>query len=491
MGIGPELKISPRLEENLGVIKAALGHGDSFDVVIKDLRFAGRDAALVLIDGLVKDDVMLRIVQFLLTLCPDGLEDMSVDRLLQQRIGYIETSTVETVKEVVDQVLAGPVGLLVDGQRLAVIIDARTYPARGPEEPDLERVLRGSRDGFTETIVFNTVLIRRRLRDPSLRFELLTIGRRSKTDVVVAYLADVTNPRLKDLVKGRIKRIDVDAVPMAEKAIEEFIGAKPWWNPFPVIRYTERPDVAAAHLLEGHVVVLVDTSPSAVIVPATLFQHLQHAEEYRQEVMVGSYLRLVRFAAVLIAWFGPPLWVLLATQKGNLPESLRFIGPRKPGSIPLFLQFVLGEVGVDMIRLALIHTPDALATSLGFIGAILLGQVAVSVGFFANETILYVALAALGTFATPSMELALAIRLMRLTLLLLVGLFRLPGLVAGLVIQAILLLSTRSFGVPYLWPLVPLEGRALKNMIFRLPVPERGPRPGILEPQERERQRKR
>jgi len=478
-------RLSRDLEENLEFFRRTLGIGESFDVIERNLEIAGRRAALVFVDGLAKDEVMTMVLRDMLAARRGEAAPVALEALFRRHLPYIEVSRSSDTAEIVTLVLSGPLVFLLDGFDEALIIDARTYPAREPQEPELERVLRGSRDGLVETIVFNTALIRRRIRDPNFRVELLQVGDRSRTDVALMYIKDIANPDLVADVRGRLEGIDVESIPMAEKTVEEFLlqGSRTWWNPFPKVRYTERPDVAAAHLFEGHVVIAVDTSPSVIILPVTLFHHLQHAEEYREDVAVGAYFRLIRLLAVFVSWVGLPLWLALVHDLDLLPPQLGFLGPKEPGLVPLGLQFVLAEVGIDIIRLALIHVPSALATSLGFIGAIILGEVAVEVGLFANETILYVALAALGGFATPSLEFSLAVRLSRIALLVLAALFGLVGLGVGLVLQTILLLFTRSFGVPYLWPLVPLNRGALMAALIRKPVPLRSARPSILRTQ--------
>jgi len=480
-----QVSLKKNLEDNLKPIQEELGVGVSFDVLVRRFKLGRKDAALVFIDGFVKDDIIQRLLQFLMTLEGREIGPNIVEKLLNRYITYLEVNRADTLKQVIDEVLAGPLALLVDGASEAVIIDARTYPARGPDEPDLERVSRGSRDGFVETIVFNTALVRRRVRDPSLRIELKQVGRRSKTDVAVVYLKDIANPELVEEVKTRIKKVDVDGLPMAEKSLEEYIlEQKKWWNPFPTVRYTERPDVVAVHLFEGHVAVIVDTSPSVMLLPATLFHFIQHAEEYRQDVLVGTFLRLIRTLGVLFSWLLSPLWLLFALHPELLPPALKFIGPEQVGEVGLGVQFILAEVSLTIFRMALVHTPNALSTSLGIIGAILLGEMAVKVGLFNPETVMYVAVAAIGTFATPSMELGMALRLFRFLGVVGVALAGLTGFIVVYGVSVILLLVTRSFNVPYLWPLVPLNAKALAGVIFRGPVPERRRRPAALRPRD-------
>ncbi|NLJ33269.1 MAG: spore germination protein [Firmicutes bacterium] len=478
-------KLTKKLQDNLDYLKEKMGVGQSFDVIVREMEIAGKDAALIFVDGFVKDEVMF-IMKYLFQLQREDIVPQTIDKLYKKCVVYFEVDRVDKSSEIIDNVLAGPVALLVDGEREAIIIDAREYPARGPEEPDIERVTRGSRDGFTETLVFNTALIRRRIRDPALRVELIQVGQRSKTDIALVYIKDIANPGTVDLLRERIGEIEIDGLPMAEKSVEEFLTLGTW-NPFPQVRYTERPDVAAVHLLEGHILILTDTSPSALIAPATFFHHIQHAEEFRQNAAVGAYMRWVRYFGILLSLIITPLWLLLVLKPGILPPGWNFIGPKEPTPVPILLQLLLAEVGVDLVRMAAIHTPSALATALGIIAAFMIGEIAISVGLFTGEVVLYMAIAAVGTFATPGFEFAFAIRLIRLFLLLAVALFHLPGLLIGLVLFLFLLLRTKSFNVPYLWPLFPLDAGALLDIFIRWPIPYKVTRPSILRPRDPDR----
>lgn len=350
--------LSTKLTENVSFLTEALGVGKSFDVIYRPLEFGGRACGLFFVDGFAKDDVM-------------NLITINLSRI----------------------------------ERGELSIDARTYPARSPDEPDIERVVRGARDGFTETLVFNTALTRRRLRDPSLRMEYIQIGVRSQTDVAISYLEDVADDKLVDEIRQRIKSIDVDGLPMADKTLEEFLFKKNW-NPFPFVRYTERPDVAAVHLIEGHVLIYTDTSPSVMITPTTLFHHIQHAEEYRQKPAVGAYLRWVRFALMLASIFFVPLFLLMSLEPEWLPKRLAFLLPEKAGNIPMFVQLLLAEIGIDALRMAAIHTPSSLATALGLVAALMIGDIAVEVGLLSNQALLFLSISAIGTFATLATNLA-------------------------------------------------------------------------------------
>ena len=404
----------------------------------------------------------------------------TVRKLLERTIAYFEVSCVESIDDAVQEVLSGPMVLFIEGERQAIAIDVREYPVRSIEEPDLERVTRGSHEGFVETIIFNTAMVRRRFRDPNLRFEAFKVGRRSQTDVAIGYIADIADSRLVDTVRKRIENANLDALPMGAKNLEEMVVKNPW-NPIPKVRYTERPDVVAAHLLEGHIVILVDTTPMAMIAPVTFFHFLEHAEEFFQTPVIGTYLRWIRLVGFIVAAVLPPLWLALYMSPELLPPALSFIGPREQATaVPIALQFFLLEVGIDLIRMALIHTPSALATSLGIVGAILLGDLAVQVGIFVPETILYMSISAIGYFAVPSIEFGYAIRLFRYLLLGLVVVLGLTGFVIGCVIGLVVLAGTRSVDAPYLWPLIPFHGPSLIKTLFRLPVPKVGHRPPLF-----------
>lgn len=480
-------KVDKELDANINYLKDLLGVGESFDIIFREYKVGRKRAASFSINGMTNDVLLTNIFQDMLTLNPEELSVNTLQKLFYSRATHSQVKLLNNMNDAVTSLLSGELLFLVDGEAEIIVFDARAYPARAPSESNIEKVTRGSRDSFVETIPFNTALIRRRLRDPNLRFEIVKVGTRSQADIAVAYIKDITNPKLVEQVKQRLNEIAIDGVPMAEKAIEEYIVKGSRWNPLPKVRYTERPDVAAVHLLEGHVCVIVDTSPNIMILPTTFWHHVQHVEEYHQNVIVGSYMRLVRLWGVLLSLILPPLWLAMVFQRHLLPASLAFLGPRDPGIIPIGIQFILAEMGVEMVRMATVHVPAAQSTALGFIGAFMLGEFATKVGLFGNEVIFYTAVAAVGSFATPSIEFALAIRLFRVVLLIMVMFFKLPGLLVGLLSIFVIMLFTKSFGVPYLWPAIPFNYAALKDVMFRLPIPDKVLRPAVLKPKDRDR----
>lgn len=480
-------KIEKDIDKNINYLKELLGVGETYDICFREFRIGRKRAASFSINGMVNDLLMADVLKEIIAERPEELTLNTLQKVFYTRAIHTQAKQIHNLNDAITSLLSGEVLFFIDGEEQVLVLDARSYPARSPSESNIEKVTRGSRDSFVETIVFNTALIRRRLRDPNLRCEITKVGIRSQTDIAVCYIKDITNPRLVETVKKRLNNINIDGVPMAEKAIEEYIVEGNKWNPLPKVRYTERPDVAAVHLLEGHVCLVVDTSPNIMILPTTFWHHVQHVEEFRQNVVTGTFLRLVRLGAVIFSLLLPPLWLAMVLQRQLLPETLAFLGPRDTGIIPLGLQFILAEIGVEMVRMATVHVPTAQSTALGFIGAFMLGDFATKVGLFGNETIFYTAVAVVGTFATPSVELAMAMRFFRIVLIVLVMLFKLPGFIGGLFTIALIFGFTKSFGVNYLWPAIPFNFNALKDVLFRLPIPSKVFRPSVLKTKDHNR----
>jgi stage V sporulation protein AF len=482
------VRISKKINENKAVIGKMLGIGETFDVVLREMNFADKNFAIIYVNGFASEQQISPVLKHLAHLERTNLVPNTIKKLLETDVFHLQVNTVTNIEELCEKVLAGQIAFVVDGEDEALVVDAKEYPTRQPEEPDTEKVVRGSRDGFVETLLMNTALTRRRIRDGRLRMEIMQIGLRSKTDICLAYIADVADDNLVKEIKKQIKAIDIDGLPMADKSLEEFITHRMRWNPFPLVRYTERPDVAAEHLLEGHILVYVDTSPSVMILPTTFFHHVQHAEEYRQTAVVGAFLRWVRFAGMLISVFLLPVWFLYVYDKHLLPDALSLIGPKDEGVIPIFWQFMIAELGIDLLRMAAVHTPTPLATAMGLIAAVMIGQVAIDVGLFSSEVILYVSIATIGLYSTPSYELSLANGLVRLFLLVMVAIFKIPGFVVGTTFVILVLALTKSMGVPYLWPLIPFNFKAFMTILVRTPVPYKNKRPSIVRPKDETRQ---
>ncbi|RYL94845.1 spore germination protein [Sporolactobacillus sp. THM7-4] len=485
-----KIPISSDIQENSDRINQILDIGSTnFDVGQRNVKILGRECQIYYTNSLVDSTIVVLLMREFMRLSNNNEHAADILKEIRQHLVHYQVQEIDSINEAVDYALTGRIVVLIDGETSGFNIDVRHYPGRSPQEPDVEKVVRGSKDGFTENIIENSGLIRRRIRDPRFRCEIMQIGERSKTDVCLCFLKDVTNPGLIKTLRKELKSICVDGIPMADNALEEFV-MKQGWNPYPLVRYTGRPDVAAAHILEGHVVLITDTSPSVMILPTTLFHHLQHAEEYRQVTASGALLRWIRFIAVFSSIFLVPLWLLLV-QDHLLPANLGFIGPNnKNYHIPLLMQIMIAEIGIETLRMAAIHTPTALSTALGLIAAVLIGQIAIEAGIFIPEVILYTSVAAIGGFATPSYELQLANKMVRLVLILAVGFFNVPGFMIATTLFIIYLSHVKNLNTPYLWPFIPFNPTGLYNILIRRALPTSVLRPSIVRPIDKYRQPK-
>ncbi len=471
------------IDKNKKYMHDRIGVGTSFDTGYREIEIDGTPLAIYYLNGLVEDENIIQLLKKLVSVEHYGKKEKKKDvwRLVEENLVNHQLTVVDTMDEAVDQMLTGLITIFIDGYTQAFIIDVRHYPGRTPEEPDTERVIRGARDGFTENIVENSALMRRRIRDERLRNEMLRVGERSKTDVCVSYIQDVTNDDLVTRIKEKVRDIDIDGITMADKTVEEFLSSSKW-NPYPLVRYTERPDVAVNHLLDGHIILTVDTSPSVIILPTTIFDHMEHAEEYRQTPAVGTFIRWIRIIAVFASLYLLPLWMLFSMHQDLLPSNLSFIGPKELGKVPIFVQILLAYIGVEFLRMAAVHTPTPLATAMGLIAAVLIGEIAVDVGLFNPEVILYVSITTIGNYVTPSYELSVANKVILLFFLIFTAAFGVAGFMASVVIHIIFLASLKSVKTPYLWPLIPFDFIALLYFVFRIPIPFSSQRPSVIHP---------
>lgn len=453
------------LEKILGILQPE----KSFDLVCRNTEIAGRRCALLFVDGMIKDEVMEKMLEYFLKLAPSVWEDVpDMQSFTRRIIPYVEVADEDRLEAACTAILSGNLGLFIEGFSACALIDVRTYPVRGVEEPEKDKVLRGSRDGFVETVVFNTALIRRRIRDPKLVMSIQSAGESSHTDIVVCYMEDRADLELVGRIKERISHIQVQGLTMSQESLAEALISTKWHNPFPKTRYTERPDTASAALLEGRIVVLVDNSPSAMILPSGIFDFFREADDYYFPPITGTYLRITRIVIFLLTLFLTPLWLLLVEHPQWIPPWLAFIGVSEPNGVPILAQLLVLEFAVDGLRMASTNTPSIMSNSLSIIGALLLGDFAVQSGWFVPETILYAAFTAIANYAQPSLELGFAFKFARLGLLILTGCFGLWGFLGGTVLFLIILCSTRTLsGKSYLYPLIPFNARDFKRVFVR------------------------
>lgn len=467
------MKITENLEINIDLIKKQLPVDKSFDIVGRPLKIGNASAYILFIDGFAKAEAMIHVMKGL-----QGVTDESGEAaraLLLQSIPYIEAAMTDDLDDAIEQVLMGQVALFVDGDKNAVVIDAREYPAREPSQSEIEKVTRGSRDDLVETLIFNTALIRRRVRDRGMTFEITNVGEISKTDVAIGYIEGQVDHDLLKKVKKRLDEIDIHALTMGEKSLEELLVKKKWYNPMPQFRISERPDTIAAHLMEGHIILLVDASPTALIIPSTFFYFTQYVEDYYQAPIVGNLTRFIRSVAILVSLLLVPLFLLMVTYPDQTPEIFRPLIPTDESETTVFIQVIILEFGLELLRLSSLHTPTNTESAFSIIGGLILGDFAVSMGILLPDSIFFTVGATIATNAIPNPEFGNAMKVFRWFLTLGTGFFGIWGFAAALIIEVLIMASTKSFDDKhkYFWPLIPFNGEALRHIMFRYPLMKR------------------
>ena len=378
-------KLTGFLQADMDYLNHVLDADKNFDIIYRVIHVGGREACMYLIDGFCKDDLVQKLLQYFMDLTPDKLpEDMH--GLSKQFTPYVEVELADSCDTLVQSLLSGMFLLLVDGYEKALLIDSRTYPARGVEEPEKDKVLRGSKDGFVETLVSNTALIRRRIRSADLHMEMFGAGESSRTDIVVCYMKKRVDKEFLREIRKKIQNIKVDSLTMNQESLAECLYQRRWYNPFPKFKYTERPDAAAAQVLEGNIVILVDNSPSAMILPTTIFDVAEEADDYYFPPITGTYLRLTRFLISLLTYLVTPTFLLLVNNDKWIPESFSFIMLKEEPNLPLIWQFLVLELAIDGLKLAAVNTPNMLSTPLSVMAALVLGEFSVNSGWFSPET---------------------------------------------------------------------------------------------------------
>ena len=407
---------------------------------------------------------MQRIMQNLLS-----LKELGTATHVMRKLPYIEVALSGDEDEVIGAILSGQSAIIAESfGSEAIIVDVRTYPARSTAEPDSDRVMQGSHDGFVETLIVNTALIRRRVRDERLTMKHFNIGGSSKTDVVVCYMKGIADGKLVSDIEKKISEIRPKSLTLGFQSLAECFVRRGWFNPFPKIRSTERPDTAAAQLVEGSVLIICDTSPQVMILPTAIFDYLQQTDDYYFPPLTGSYLRIVRTLILLLSVIITPLWYLYLEYSYLLPDTLSFLIPKDPGALPIILQLFLVEIALDGLKIASMNTPDMLSNSLSIVGALILGDFAVDVGWLSGDVILYMAFVAIATFAQQNHELGYAFKFMRMLILTFVAIFKVWGFIIGIVIFVLFVAFNKTpFGNRYLYPLIPFNSKAMKRLLVR------------------------
>lgn len=457
-------------QENLNLMNRALRVSASFDLVARKISIGHQRACLFFIDGFAKDEILEKMMEFIMKLKPTDIPSQLTD-FEQHYIPYVEVTLEKELSSIVTQVLSGTIMLLVEGYDQAIAIDARTYPNRSISEPEDDRVLRGSRDGFVETLVFNTALLRRRIRDPHLTMNIMQIGKKSHTDVVMCYLSDKADPELVKRIEKKLKAIDIPSLTLSQESLAECLIQKHWYNPFPRIRYTERPDAASANIMEGKIILIVDNTPAVMILPTSFFDFIQDTNDYYFPPLVASYLRLVRMIVFFLTLFLTPLWYLTVKNPTLFPDWIHFVQIEEMNSVPVLIQLLIVEFIIDAIKLASLNTPSALNGSFSVVGALILGDFAVKAHWFVPEVLLYMAFVSIANFTQPSYELGYSFKLFRLIFLIFIALLDGWGLLLGILLMVFMIAKTETITeTSYLYPLYPFDKQKFCQLFLRQPI---------------------
>ena len=464
-------RLTGQFEQDARTLDGLLGVDRCFDMIARDLVAGGRRCRLYVVDGYGDDAVIERIVSFLLAQ-PSTADAADAQAFIDRYVTFSEVNAEYDVQKAVTAVFLGKSLLLAEGYRECILMDAKSYPSRGVEEPSSGKVLRGAHDGFIETLVQNAALLRRRIRTPQLTLEGHKVTEKSRADVVLCYLEDKVDRALLARVRERLAAIDANSISMSQESVaESMMTHKQWYNPFPRVRYTERPDAATACIMEGNIVVLVDNSPAAMLLPTRFFDFVQEANDFYFPPLVGSYLRILRMIVFLLTLFITPVWYLLV-QDPELPNgALSFLAVTSEYEVPLLAQLLLTEFIVDLLKLASLNTPSVFSNSFSMIGALVLGDFAVQAHWLVPEVLAYMAFVAIANFAQPSYELGYAFKLSRLVLLICSAALGWAGLALSTLLIVILLVTTKPIGGGhYMYPVYPFNWHDLHALLVRRPI---------------------
>ncbi|MBR5129548.1 MAG: spore germination protein [Firmicutes bacterium] len=460
-------------EKHLDTLKKELPVGESFDLLERRIKIGGRKATIFYVDGLTDGLKAQYVLNYLLSIEDDEMRSIAnSQQFIEEKLPFLSSQVTDSYKIAQQRMYSGLSIMVVESLDKIIIIDTRSYPSRSVEEPEKEKSLRGARDGFTESFMQNIGMIRRRIRDNNLILKYFPLGEVSKTDVAVVYMKDKVNKSLLNKVENLINKVKTEYITVGDQSVLEKLmkelKAYNGFNPFPKVRYSQRPDIIAAHITEGKIAIIVDNSPTVMLLPVGVFDFLQDVDDYYFPQLTGNYFRLLRTLNFLVILFLTPIYMLIIQYKEMTPEILEFFVPEKNFAVPILIQFLLLEIAIDGLKLASLNTPSSLGMSLSVIGALILGEFSVNSGWFIPQTILCMAVVALASFTQPSIELSYGMKFSRLLMIIGAGTFGILGFVTGFVIALLVLSTTKTLsGDSYLYPLIPFNWQALKKLLFR------------------------
>lgn len=460
-------EVSGLFDRDCDELDQLINVGISFDLKKRTLKIGSKTACLWYLGTLSNDILIEQILAFYLQVGDCHLKN--ADCFMESGVPAGDIQGEKNFQKTAKEILSGNSALLVEGLDRFIITDTKSIPSRSVGEPENDKVLRGSRDGFVESIIQNCAILRRRLCVQNLVLKKFTIGEISKSDVVMCYINGMADEKFVHTISEKLSSIQTDALTMGQESLAECLVHRKWWNPFPKFRYTERPDAVSAMLLEGSIILLCDNSPQAMILPCSIFDFIQESDDFYFPPLVGSYLRILRMIVFLIALFLTPIWYLLIKNPQWIPATFSFIYPEDAGAIPIIWQLLLVEFTIDGLKMASLNTPDALAGSLSIVAGLIIGDFAINIGWLAPDVILYMAFAAMANFTQPSFELGYAFKFIRILLLLLICFLNVAGFIFGLTLTLLFLLlnQTADGSRSYLYPLIPWNSKAILRQLFR------------------------
>ncbi len=461
------MKLSGCYEADRAYLCAQCGLGKCFDVKERTLCLGRRQATLLYPASMTSSDSLERMIAAYLA-CPIQPGDSAATYTARcLPVGNLTLS--DDLTAAAAEMRSGSSILLADGFDRVLVTDTKSLPSRGVTEPQHDQVLRGSREGFTEHLMENTAILRRRLPTPDLHLERHSVGDEAPTALILCFIEGRADANYVDTIRRRLDAIRVDALSLGQESLAECLIKRKWYNPFPKFRYTERPDAAAAMLLEGSVLILCDASPQLMVLPVGIFDFVQETDDFYFPPLLGTYLRILRGVIFLTSLFLTPLWYLLIKNPGWIPPWLDFIKLSEPPVFPVILQLLLVEFTIDGLKLASLNTPNMLGNSLSVVAGLILGDFAIQVGWLDTEVILYMAFVSMANFAQPSFELGYAFKFMRVLLLIATALFSAWGFGIGLAVILLLICLNKTVdgSRSYLYPLIPFNKEACLRQFFR------------------------
>lgn len=445
---------------------------ENYDLNKKIFYIADQQATIYFTEGLIKDELMQKIVLSFFTISSEDMNKYNDAQSFSSHfLSYLDTMILKDKELVSTHFLSGMLPLLIENYDEIILIDARSYPSRSISEPENDKVIQGAHMGFTESLINNTAMIRRRIRIPDLRMKMFQIGDSSHTDVVLSYLDSRVDHMILNELTEKLNKMKINSLVMSQESLAELLLPKHWYNPFPKIRYTERPDAACANIYEGKIILLIDNSPSCMILPTTFFDFCQNTNDYYFPPIVGTYQKIIRTLSFFMTLLLTPIWYMVVLNTDLLNQYLSFMKIEKESAVPIFIQLMIIEGVIEILKLASLNTPSAYSSSFSIVAALILGDYAIQSELFVPDVVLYMSVVALGSFALSSFELEYAVKINRILLIVLITLFNIWGFVIGILLFFIMLCTQKTLGdIGYLYPLFPMDIKKLKRLFIRMPI---------------------